>query len=224
MRISSDKINWRVAAGEVLLIVVGILLALAIDSWAERRKDLAQADVYLNDIALELTAELQRIEANREQLGQLVESARRLLNTLNTPETQEPDPGGLLIGSVFGEGVTRQSAIWQELQMTGALRLIPNPDLRSAIVSHYLGQAGRYNVIDANFMPAVRDLRALAWDLMPIDSFQHYWKTRESGVPAQAVLEKLRARNDAVYLLKRLIMTATVAQSNLERASESTTQ
>ena len=224
MRISSDKINWRVAAGELLLIVVGILLALAIDSWAESKRDLAQANVYLTDMAAELRAELQRIERNRNHLQQVRESAQRLLDTLNAPGSTEPDPGGLLIGSAFGEGMTRRSAIWQEIQMTGALRLIPDSGLRSVIVGHYLDQASRYAIIDANFTPAVRAIRALAWDVMPVDSFPNFFKNQKSGVAAQPVLDKVRARSDAEFLLKRLILTATVADRNLDLSAQSTVE
>lgn len=106
--------------------------------------------------------------------------------------------------------------------MTGALRLIRDPALRSAIVSHYLTLAVGYQIIDANFMPAVRDVRALAWDVMPVDSIGRYMRTKQTGVPPEVVMQKLRARNDSAYLLKRLIATSTVAGINIDAASKST--
>lgn len=223
MRITAQNINWRLAAGEFVLIVVGILLALAIDSWAEERKELAQADVYLKDMAAELRADMQHLEKSRERLETIKSSATRLLLILASGEIEADDPGGLLMVAVAGEGVVRESAIWHEIQMTGALRLIPDPSLRSSIVSHYLVVAGKYRVIEENFVPASRDLRALAWDVMPVDSFSRFFDTNNSGVAAQVVLEKLRARDDSTYLLKRLILTASVAGTNIEKALQSTT-
>ena len=44
---SSRKINWHQAAAEVVLIVAGILVALAVDSWWEERAERATESHFL---------------------------------------------------------------------------------------------------------------------------------------------------------------------------------
>lgn len=222
MRISSEKINWRVALGELALIVIGILMALAIDSYAGRRADNAVADVYLNDLVNELQEDIASMSESNDRIGRLIDSASHLLRLLESDEEQHDDPGGLLIASLVGESITRQPAVWEELQMTGALRLIPDPSTRSAIVTHYLDRANSFKTIDENFVPAVRALRALAWDVMPVESFRRYMTTKQSDAPAETVMARLKSRNDSVYLLKRTIVTGSVARIQLRDVSEST--
>ena len=50
-RMFSGPFNWRYAIGEVLLIVLGILIALGIDSLAGARADERQVAGYLEDVA-----------------------------------------------------------------------------------------------------------------------------------------------------------------------------
>ncbi|NNE59403.1 MAG: hypothetical protein HKN35_00740 [Woeseia sp.] len=221
MRISAEKINWSVALGELSLIVVGILMALAIDSYVERREDQAIADQYLADMVVELQTDAEHLAQSHNRIGGLIDAASHLLRVIETGEPHD-DPGSLLVGAIIGEGLTRQAAVWEELQVTGALRLIPEQSARTAIVTHYLRRANQFKTIDENFIPAVRDLRALAWDILPIDSFAQYFQSAQSGVPAATVVTRLQDREDAAYLLKRVIVTGTVARLQLKSAAAST--
>ncbi|NND00949.1 MAG: hypothetical protein HKN85_12275, partial [Gammaproteobacteria bacterium] len=158
----------------------------------------------------------------------LIDSAERLLRQVEGKEQITDDPGALLLGALAGEGVTREPAIWVEIQMTGTLRLIPDPETRTAIVSYYLDRASWSKTVEENFIPAVRDLRSLAWDILPVESFSNYFLSlrsgseADSGVTGTTVMTRLSARDDTTYLLKRFIVTGTVAHVNLKRASEKT--
>jgi hypothetical protein len=220
MHIAADKINWQVALGELSLIVIGILMALAIDSYAEQRADRAVADAYLTDLVTEVQTDSVHLTRNYERMGKLIDSASELLRLVESGDSQHDDPAGLLVASLAGEGLTRQPAVWEEMQMTGALRLIPKPSTRSAIVSHYLERTKQFKIIDENFVPAVRELRTLAWDLLPIESFGRYMNTSQSGVPGPAFMAELRSRENSTYLLKRVIVSGTVARLNLDRAAK----
>lgn len=222
MQISAEKINWRVAIGELSLIVIGILMALAIDSYVGRRADRAVADAYLTDLVAELRVDAAHFAKNHEGLGRVIASASHLLRLVESSDEQHNDPASLLMSSMLGEGTTRQPAVWEELQMTGALRLIADQSARAAIVSHYLERANSFKTIDENFVPAVRDLRALAWEILPVESFQQYMTTGQSGVPGTTVMARLHSRDDSAYLLKRVIVTGTVARLRLKDAAEST--
>lgn len=220
MRISAEKINWRVALGELSLIVIGILMALAIDSYVGERADRAVANEYLADLVAELQSDAVFLAKNYERIGLSIEAAEQLLRLVESGDEPHDDPGGLLVQSIMVEAVTRQPAVWTELQMTGALRLVPEPSTRSAIVAHYVDRANAFSAIEQNFLPAARDLRAVAWDVLPVDSFGRFVNTGQSGVPAPTVIAQLRSRDDSVFLLKRMIVTGTVARVTLDRTAE----
>jgi len=66
-------VNWRQAIAEVSLIMVGILGALAIDSWWDERAERAAEGEYLQSLKADF-------EANREELKANIETRRGLIN------------------------------------------------------------------------------------------------------------------------------------------------
>jgi len=67
------RVNWRQAIAEVSLIMVGILGALAVDSWWDERAERAAEVDYLQSLKADF-------EANREELKADIERQRRLIN------------------------------------------------------------------------------------------------------------------------------------------------
>ena len=51
------------AIGEVILVVIGILIALQINNWNERKKERAQEQKYLTEIRKNLEADNTQIES-----------------------------------------------------------------------------------------------------------------------------------------------------------------
>lgn len=222
MLFKMQRINWGQALGESFLIVLGILVALGIDSYVGERAERAEVDAYLSDLVLELRADSASFEERRLRLGELIVSASRVLEALQSGEVDDIDMGSELLGSLFGEAITSEPVVWEELRTTGNLRLISDPTVRTAVVSHYLDRSSRLSMIDENFTPAVRGLRALAWDILPLGSFFSFFRSGKTGVPDGLVIRGLRRRDDAEFLLKRMVVTASVARRNLGLVVDST--
>jgi hypothetical protein len=82
---------FKYAVGEILLVVIGILIALQINNWNEQRKENIQEQAML--IRLE-----KEFKSNREQLldkiefrNNLIESCRKLLDYYDKPENAARD-------------------------------------------------------------------------------------------------------------------------------------
>jgi hypothetical protein len=50
------------AIGEIVLVVIGILIALQLNTWKENKKDLNQAKIYLSTIKLNLEDDIKQAE------------------------------------------------------------------------------------------------------------------------------------------------------------------
>ena len=57
------------ALGEIVLVVIGILIALQINTWNEERKDKATGDLYLSDIKQDLENDLDQMEGLLDALS-----------------------------------------------------------------------------------------------------------------------------------------------------------
>ncbi len=61
--------NWRQSVVDVLLIVIGVSIALAADSWLGDRTEQARTDQLLDALEDEWTTELGRIDAHLDILN-----------------------------------------------------------------------------------------------------------------------------------------------------------
>jgi hypothetical protein len=66
-------VNWRQAIAEVSMIMIGILGALAVDSWSDERAERAAEVDYLQSLKTDF-------EANREELKASIKTEHRLVN------------------------------------------------------------------------------------------------------------------------------------------------
>jgi len=126
---------FKYAIGEIILVVIGILIALQINNWNEQRKSNDLYYSYLTRLKedftfiLNSTAESKLIEEHLIELGELV---------LNVSLNKENNvhPLKLAIGIDFTAGrhyYTKKSQTWADLISTGNLKLIENKALRNEI-------------------------------------------------------------------------------------------
>ena len=125
------------AIGEVMLVVVGILLALQINNWNEKRK----AQIIENEYLLALQNEF---EANKDELDhfvklnlELIESAKDLLKLTgpnNTSNTTEEKVNSLLIDLIKASVEYEPSpGILEDLISSGNLNNLSNRTLRKQL-------------------------------------------------------------------------------------------
>ncbi len=142
-------INWRYAIGEVLLIVVGILIALAISDWNDRRLDRQQEIAMLREVQAALVTDLAALESKLEETRRAVGLMESLLGLLEEPPTYTPDLDRLF-GSVYGlRRANLSSAAYETLKSVG-LQTVSNRELRALVARvfdhHYHRLANEHDI------------------------------------------------------------------------------
>lgn len=214
MRLVREGINWRYAVGEFLLVIAGILVALGIDAYVASQGEERTAERYVDQLATEMMRDSVYFRDRREQLEGMRVAATVVLAAVQTGQTTSEDLAAQLMSAVRGEQVPRDPVVWEEIRASGNLTLIDEA-IRTRLVGHFLDRAAALRVIDENFAPAVRALRALAWDILPVETFRRFFISDRTGIPSDPFLGQLTEREDAEFLLKRLIVTTQVAQRQL---------
>lgn len=134
-------VNWRYAAGEVLLIVVGILIALAITDWNERRIERQNELALLGEIRSTLETDLAALETKLDEIHGAVEQMKRLEELLINPRPYEPEMDRLF-GAAYGFRMANLSAASYETLKSEGLQSVTNRELRALISRvfdhHYL--------------------------------------------------------------------------------------
>ncbi len=73
IKLKLRKINWYQASAEVLLILIGLLFAIAVDSWWDERVERADELAYLKALREDFIS-------NRTELNKSIETERELIN------------------------------------------------------------------------------------------------------------------------------------------------
>ena len=128
------------AVGEILLVVIGILIALQIDNWNESRKDRMAEQAYLSrlkeDLEIDNRYYRRRIRDAEISLTAYAEFTEMISREQRTFQDLE---GLAQLFSQFysSEMVTTQNSTYSEMLFAGKLDLIMDPGLKSSLLNYY---------------------------------------------------------------------------------------
>ncbi len=132
--------SWFGVLIELVVVIVGILLALQLDAWAKHREELRLEDLYLERLAEDLMAERTRMDDAEEYARDRIEAARLLERMAVDPALASDQPARVpwAIETVSWRSFPRINAfVYHELQSTGRLALIRSEPLRRRLAAHY---------------------------------------------------------------------------------------
>ena len=138
MRISRliGSINWKYALGEFLLIVVGILVALAANSWYANRSLRSDEIDYLQRIRASLEIDLENVSRNQLAYESAVSRLEALKFHLEArrPYSEELDASFAELQFFYGGRL--RTSIYESLRARG-LDLISSDELQFALIELY---------------------------------------------------------------------------------------
>lgn len=128
----------KYAIGEIILVVIGILIALQINNWSEIHKNSKQEQEILHQLNAEYQSNLEQIEGKISLRNDIIRSCIRILNYIHTkPEDLSTDSldyhlSRIILRPTFDP----QLGVSNELINSGKLYLLKNPELRNKISSY----------------------------------------------------------------------------------------
>lgn len=144
---------FKYAIGEIVLVVIGILIALQINNWNERRMDRIQEKKFLVRFEEEITTNIENISISLMLNKDRMKRAEFLMKTIDSPQLAE-NSTSYFIRSIEHAGYTFYPVIsdntFQEIKSSGKLSLIRNEKIRSALQQYYSWWSfdlGQYNFI-----------------------------------------------------------------------------
>lgn len=152
--------RWPEFFIEFVLIIVGILTALAIDGWVQERKDRLTEATYLELLSGDLIQIEEQLQRYADFETANLETAVSLYTAL-TSENQARD--ARLIQDALGTLSVRRtvhisSASYTDLQSTGSLQIIRDQALRQEIIRYFADIERLERVIEKNNTAFVDDI------------------------------------------------------------------
>ncbi|UCD62508.1 MAG: hypothetical protein JSV59_06240 [Flavobacteriaceae bacterium] len=131
----------RYAMGEILLVVIGILIALQINNWNEERQTIIKEKSYVRAIYKDLKTDLRNITINIEKLSDQYAIGFEVLNALELKETINLDSATLTtnIGWELTQiiPIERKENTWDGLKVRGTETLIFGDSLKVLLNNFY---------------------------------------------------------------------------------------
>jgi len=129
--------NWKYAVGEIFLIVIGVTLALMVNSWYESWQERRYEMFSLQQIETALQADLADFTENFRALQQAERELSELLKALRAGDSFGPEIESYLDAvTMWRGGVGVRLAPYEELKNQG-FSLISNDSLRLKLVDVY---------------------------------------------------------------------------------------
>lgn len=148
------------ALGEIILVVVGILVALQINNWNEQRKLKRLQGVYLNRLVNDLDQDLTNIEYVQSEIITYQEVITDFVNSINTVQDEEHLFKSVTAyfekGWLISEFVPTANT-YTDLSQTGNMKVIRNTELVNDIIEYYgyMEQIENSNNVNKNWITPI---------------------------------------------------------------------
>lgn len=145
------KYFWY-ALGEILLVMIGILLALQVNQWNENANNAKEEQFYYAKLVENLQQDTTNLSILITQLDNQILLIEEVINDFNTKSSEklEPDIASALIRLSF---YNPEIATWDNLKSTGKINIIQNQEVIDSLTSYY----NRFNNNTKLWMNANRD-------------------------------------------------------------------
>ncbi len=113
------------ALGEIVLVVIGILIALAANNWSIEQAERLQESKYLKNIKLDLEKDLSNLEYNLNFRREKLAGTKKLISQINgTPVDDLTELSRNIFNTLNEERFTPNNSTYMELASSGNLNLI----------------------------------------------------------------------------------------------------
>ena len=132
--------DWFVVAIEMLVVVVGILLAFQIDRWWEQRGERIQEVEYVARLTNDIESDIPIIERAIELAKLRKGMADLLMRVAEKPTAAYEHPIRFIVAvnqAAFTYSPNLTNHTFDDLRSTGNLRLLRDPDIKKALFSYY---------------------------------------------------------------------------------------
>jgi len=141
---------FKYAIGEILLVVIGILIALQINNWNEYTKSIKLEKTYYCKIAEDLQVDIRNIDSSLVTIDKRLERTERFLKNLLKIQKDKQVIFKDFIPTFRYYKFTPTKPAIVDITSSGKLETLRNQTLKNRILSHYTEQDNALQIININ--------------------------------------------------------------------------
>ncbi|MCJ7468161.1 MAG: DUF6090 family protein [Maribacter sp.] len=200
----------RYAIGEIVLVVIGILIALQINNWNEDRKSKNGFQQTMLGLAEDIRNDTTIIQHYISVLQTQEKAAQLIIPILENRETIVDSMAffSAFLGMSFALNMDLNMEIWDELRKSGLPKVYADPQLVSKIQNYYHKYKGAARNWEDESQPRI-EIRGLKYDLMDQTDLNKMRLADGTNLPSQKAIKAIFNEKRVVSLIKRIDFTST---------------
>ena len=210
---------FKYAIGEILLVVIGILIALSINNWNGNNKDIQKEQLYLKALHEELIQDTKSQNKIYGQLEMMENGAIYIMNVLDDPNKTIKDTlefcNKFKVMMAFDQQLPKP-VIWHELQSTGNMALIRNRALINQLYAYYFKTSNCEKDFKNNAQPFINRARYLDSEIFSVKTQKDFfdnWKVEE--IPNKKTIINILESKDIYNNTKGIITGLLISKHTL---------
>jgi len=132
--------DWSAVGVEIIVVIVGLMLAFQLDRWWERRGEHAQEAEYVARLITDVETDIPAISYAIELAGLRKEMADLLMDVAGNPTTATRKPIQFVAAvqqAAFTYSPNLTAHTFEDMRSTGNLRLLRNQEIKNALYGFY---------------------------------------------------------------------------------------
>jgi hypothetical protein len=200
------------ATGEIILVVIGILIALQINNWNEARKDKQQMEVYINSIKEELAFDMEELQAIDVILKKQIIAGNLIIPIMESDNQVVVDSLEFIMSfnaMTSTTSLVQSDNTWGLLNSTGIVSQFQDAVLKQMLQSYYREHQIIANGLNNSANPIRLEIRQLKYELFSDVEHRKFFPTSSPVAPNK---ESYKAIFENDNLLPKCRFTASTAR------------
>ena len=213
----------KYAIGEIVLVVIGILIALQINNWNEGNKEKIKIHTNILSILDDIKEDSIAIHNLMNILSQQKHSAAHIVPIMESKTKVIQDSLKFILDFNTLTGtpiITQRNNTWQLLTSSGQLSEFPDKTLLKLLQDYYYD----YNYLNTNFSntstPTKLELRELKYELFEDKEHRKFFPTDHPIAPGKAVYDSIFQDHRILALCRYIGSTSTYFEVEFKNLEE----
>jgi len=193
--------NWSVIFIELLVVIIGLVLAFQVDRWWEERNDRNREQEYITRLIAEVEDDIEQIRFAKDLAEVRQGFGDFLFEVMADPVVAEQQPSMFLASvaqAAFTFTPSLTSHTFEDLRSTGNMGLIRSTDIKDALYDFYGFHDSQSQFIQLNLNIEMRYFELSA---NVLDADQYQWVQDQWFVITKNDLDEVRQAKPDLYAL-----------------------
>ena len=176
----------KYAIGEIVLVIIGILIALQINNWNENRKSKQQMLINISSIKEDIQTEINDFQRIKSILKRQKEAGRNIIPIMESENRIVKDSLKFILdfqSLTTTANIPKRTNTWNFLNSTGIVSEFPDSKLQKMLKGYYT----KFNQVSEGLLksgtPSRLELRKLKYELFTDSEHRKFFPTKTPKAP-----------------------------------------